>query len=848
MTDSVARKNRQLPRVSTNVIGRPRLTAAIETDKPLTLLRAASGSGKTTALVGWAFLTAARVVWLTVTPAHQRSADLARALLRALHTQAPADAPADDPASDTPALLWAAVAEHLCATTEPLAIVLDDAAALDRDTVFDLCRTVAAAPLARLVAATNRPSPFDSSGLDLLIDTVVLGPHDLMFDRDEIRAALDLDDDDTVTAILEATGGFPGAVRAAALRGGGTGGPSLVEAASATIEDYLQARIEQGDFAERTLDDLVRLSITDAVDAPLAVALTGNPDVVRALDEAEVFGFGRWEDGEPRTFRLAPLARTLLHRELRRTHPTEIPQLRRLAVEGAVLRGAPFEGLRLAVEEGDLHFASHVIMSGWSHLLDHDGRAVVRLLGDLPLARLKQEPLVAMLLGICLNANRLRRLRGLQLLRVAVSAANARKNRLSAIERIFIWTAESAALRVIGLPDRGGQVAARALALLTETPETQWERYAREMPLVCTHLALSLHYGGRREQALGLLDEAAALAASQGTRNAFHAVSLLAGIHALNGDLPEARHYVDLIRDGGWSQDELDGYRGTFYRVAEAMLAVEDGDLHAAKQHVRAFLPHRATSEHWTTMASVEAWIALHEGDAAGGLERLESFARMRGREAGSPHARTTLSRPRILLHLALGDVRAARSIKQRDAPGDRFATLLERARVALVDGRAPDAVRLLTQTRLEPTTSRERAEAAAVQSAALHRVTPAAAQRATDALGAQLADRELRTPIALLGAEDFAAVRADLAPLPGAPLPLRSALPSFATRPRLSSREQVVLHALTSGAPLPEIAAELSVSQNTLKTQLRSIYRKLDAGNRTEALEQAARHGLLPD
>ncbi|WP_136036239.1 response regulator transcription factor, partial [Microbacterium sp. K35] len=86
------------------------------------------------------------------------------------------------------------------------------------------------------------------------------------------------------------------------------------------------------------------------------------------------------------------------------------------------------------------------------------------------------------------------------------------------------------------------------------------------------------------------------------------------------------------------------------------------------------------------------------------------------------------------------------------------------------------------------------------------------------------------------------------LAPLGGAPLPTRSALPSFATRPRLSSREQVVLHALTSGAALPDIAAELSVSPNTLKTQLRSIYRKVDAANRTEALEQAARHGLLPD
>lgn len=846
MTDSVARRNRHLPRVSTNVIVRPRLDAALETDTPLTVLRGPSGSGKTTALVGWASTTPARVVWLTVTPARASSADLARALLHALHAQAPTGRAGAEPSTEAPGLLWTEVGERLHDVTEPLVLVLDDAASLDRASVFDLCRTIAAVPLVRLIAACNRPSPFDSAGLGLVIDTVVLGPRDLMFDRDEVRTALDpAVDDATVAAIHEATGGFPAAVRAAALHGG-SDGPSFIEAASAALEDYLRARIAEDDFAEKTRDALVRLSITDAVDAPLAVALTGDPDIVGALAESEVFGFGQWENSEPRTFRLAPHARTMLRRELRRTHPTEIPRLRRLAVEGAVRRGSPFEGLRLAVEADDLHLAAHVIMSSWSQLLDHHGRAVVGLLGDLPIARLKQEPLVAMLLGICLNANRLRRLRGLQLLRLAVSAANGRNTGLPATERILIWTAESAALRVIGMPDRAGQVAARALALFTETPETEWHRYAREMPLLCTHLALSLYYGGRRDQAVGLLEEAAALAASQGTGNAFHAMSLLAGIHARAGDLPEARHYVGLIRNGGHSQEQLDGYRGTFYRVAEAMLAVEDGDLHAAKQHARAFLPHRTTSEHWTTMAAVEAWIALHDGDAAGGLERLESFARMRGREAGTAHARHALSRPRILLHLALGDVRAARSVKQRDAPNDRFATLLERARIALVDGRASEALRMLSRTRLEPATSRERAEAAAVQSAGLHRVTPAAAQPTTDALAAQLADRELRTPIALLGAEDFAAVRADLAPIGGAPLPTRSSLPSFATRPQLSSRERVVLHALTSGATLPEIAAELSVSPNTLKTQLRSIYRKLDAGNRTEALEQAARHGLL--
>lgn len=829
----------QVPRVSAHVIGRPRLNAALETEAPLTLIRSASGSGKTTALVEWASTTASRIVWLTVTPAISTSDALALALLRALPRASPAHTAAGDEG-------WAAVTSRLRGTEGPLVVVLDDAAAIDREGVFALCRAVASTPLTRLIVATNRPSPFDSEGLDLVIDTTLIAPEDLMFDTVEIRRALDVDDD-TATVTREATGGFPALIRALALRGAGVDAASL-RAATTVIEDYLQDRLAECAFDPQTLEGLLRISVTDSVDLPLAVALTGDAEVAKALDQAETFGFGRWAVDGRSSFALTPLTRGMLRRELRRTFPEEGPRLRRIAAEGAVRRDLPLEGLRLALEDDDLRLATHVTMSGWNRLLHRDRQAVIELLGDVPVARLKQEPLVAMLLGMCLKPSRLRRQRGLQLLRIAVAAANARRTTLSATERIFIWAAESASLRAIGRPERAAQVAARALALFTETPESQWEQYARDMPLLCTHLGISLYYGGQQDDAVQLWEQAAALAAAHGSTTAFQGICLLAGVHALNGDLPDARHYVALIRDGDWDPALVDSYRGTFYRVAEAMLAVEDGDLTAAKQHIRFFEPYRATSEHWTTMASVEAWIALHEGEAAAGLERLESFARLRGKEAGAAHVRHALSRPRMLLHLALGDVSAARSIMQRDAVPDRFGTVLKRARLALIDGKAADVLRLLGQTRLRPSTARERAEASAVHSAALHRVSPAAAQPSSEALSVQLTDRGLTTPLVLLSAEDFGAVRADLDPTGRAPFPLRSALPSFATRPRLSSREQVVLRALTSGAPLPAIAGELSVSPNTLKTQLRSIYRKLGAHNRTEAMEQAVRHGLLPE
>ncbi len=61
-----------------------------------------------------------------------------------------------------------------------------------------------------------------------------------------------------------------------------------------------------------------------------------------------------------------------------------------------------------------------------------------------------------------------------------------------------------------------------------------------------------------------------------------------------------------------------------------------------------------------------------------------------------------------------------------------------------------------------------------------------------------------------------------------------------------LSPQEQRVLHLLAAGLSNPEIARELVVSTNTIKTQLQSIYRKLDVTNREQAAERARQLNLL--
>ncbi|MBU3702605.1 MAG: hypothetical protein FGM58_11230, partial [Acidimicrobiia bacterium] len=61
-----------------------------------------------------------------------------------------------------------------------------------------------------------------------------------------------------------------------------------------------------------------------------------------------------------------------------------------------------------------------------------------------------------------------------------------------------------------------------------------------------------------------------------------------------------------------------------------------------------------------------------------------------------------------------------------------------------------------------------------------------------------------------------------------------------------LTDAERRVLAFLPSHRSLPEIAAEMCLSVNTVKTHVRSIYTKLRVGSRSEAVERASETGLL--
>jgi len=61
-----------------------------------------------------------------------------------------------------------------------------------------------------------------------------------------------------------------------------------------------------------------------------------------------------------------------------------------------------------------------------------------------------------------------------------------------------------------------------------------------------------------------------------------------------------------------------------------------------------------------------------------------------------------------------------------------------------------------------------------------------------------------------------------------------------------ITKREEEVLQRIADGCSTPEVAEQLYISQKTVKNHLASIYQKLDARDRTQAVLQAVRMGII--
>lgn len=496
-----------------------------------------------------------------------------------------------------------------------------------------------------------------------------------------------------------------------------------------------------------------------------------------------------------------------------------------------------------AVDEGDTQRTIMLVRDGWFDLLRENDPALREAIRRVPPETLGHSPLLAMLAGLLFYGMPHRRLRGLRLFVGATRAAAADKRLLDPLDRALILTSASVSYRLIGRAALGAKPARMAIRILNEMSDADRQKITA-LPRVYSHLGATLYYGGHISEALGAFEQGLAEVPRQGYPHGFMNLAMLAGIHALQGNLRESETYLTAARAPEWSEATRSMYPGTFYRLAEATVSLESFDTPAARGHLEAMVHDRATIEHWIPIALTEALTDLVDGRPGEAIARLDAFAASRQREGRSTTARNQLAPMRALLQLSLQNPDAAVAILERDAaPG--AARDIAYARTDLVlghHGAALHRLRRLSGVRLTPRLS---AEAAALEVACLLRISDHLRTRpALEHLGATLAASGQRLPLALLPAGDLDRVRAALRDAGYShlldDLPATILIPEVGGERLLSEREHAVLQALVNTPSNSAIATELVVSVNTVKTQLRSIYRKLGVFNRDEAIAVA--------
>ncbi|MFP3466838.1 LuxR C-terminal-related transcriptional regulator [Leifsonia sp. SIMBA_070] len=506
--------------------------------------------------------------------------------------------------------------------------------------------------------------------------------------------------------------------------------------------------------------------------------------------------------------------------------------------------------LQAAVERADWDGATTAVREGWFHVISEHGEVARLLLERIPVPELRAHPLLALLLGLTYNSLGFHRMRALRYFVIAVRAARTPRNlTLDPVDRVLIRSAEASAYRLIGRVGLAVGPARAAVSQLDRLTDEQRDEVS-ELPRVYAQLGISLYYAGDVDGAMETFAKGLAATPTTPPSPGFGNLAMMAGIHALQGDLPEARAHVEYARTGPWTDRQRRMYTGTFYRLAEAILALERFEPAEARAHLSAMEHDRRTIEHWITEAHVEALAQLVDGRPGDALAGLEAYAAMRAGEARSAAARNQLAPIRAILQLALGNPDAAAAIVERDtAVGpDRH---IARARVHLSLGRNGSALTELKAATGKPLTARTAAEAASLEAAVLLRLAPTSRTRGVvEQLGALLSRTEQRLALALLPGDDLERVSHALEAAGYGRLlreiPVRPLLPTAEPELLLTDREVAVLTELLRTGSASEIAAALVVSTNTVKTQLRGVYRKLGVNNREDAIAVALSRHLL--
>lgn len=857
------------PRVPPATVSRARLAAALSTDAPLTIVRAPAGSGKTVAVADWANGLGESVLgaWFTVDEGSASRIAFWQGLLQVMHDAQllPSGGvlaesfPSLESASDLRRLLlrgFAQLAEHVV-------LVIDDLhVASDPDVRHDLIALVEATPRLRVVVITRVRSDLELDAVAIKLGSVTIETPQLMFTVEETRELVRMvgvpDDDGALSEALHcAVGGLPLTTRGVLL----LMNRAEFDLDSETVQQRLEAAgaevlrdiwaMQVGEDSE--VDFVIRCSVPEALTTELAIALTGRADAAKLLDLAESMGVGLWSDSvDGWVFSFTTAVRAELRRELDRRFPTEVRRLVQLTGEWCLANKQHFPALRYAIESEDYDLAARAIVGDHLAIMRVHRDETIELLGALPLRVLRKHPLVTMILAMALNASGNHRARAIEMFGLAVVSARLMGDKVDPVQRAVLLTIENSALRVVGQVGLSLSAAERTAAHYESLTLAQKDELSHLAPTLFAHTGLSFLYSGQMDKALAYFEASYALPKQGRGVGRLHALSLTAGVHAINGDMPDALALVEIGRHAEWSVASREGYVGSFYQIAEGQLALEAGDFDGALERVNIMAPHLETIEHWPLFMHLQSMAMLGQGRALEAATVLGEAMKRGARPSVTAQTTARLDAVRALLLTASGQLRSAENVLKRH-PKQTSAIALGWARLQLTMGQ-PDAARQALQPLDDESMPvRHRTEHLLLQAACALRVGETDfALDGLDRAIALLEDRKLRMPLRLVPAADRLAL-AEAAVAAGryyevlADLGEVSMLLVAARKPvQLTEREHVVLQALVTTSSTSEIAAALFVSVNTVKSQLRSLYRKLGASSRDEALRRAGDQGLL--
>lgn len=681
-----------------------------------------------------------------------------------------------------------------------MTIVVDDAEAVTASQWERIDTWISETPGARLRLATRMSIPHI---VEWDADTI----RDLMFTQGEVTEYL-------------------------ALRGS-SADPRTVFIVTTGLPDAVRLVVQNGTVHRTAMVHLLARAYADHAlpghDAELAVPALLTQGTVAELggdegffERAERAGAGWWlDDPLGRVFALtgAVRAATLAR------NPVGEARQRELHERAARIMTAEQSWSTLVIEAaviGDLDLVDTAIKRGGMTLLTAQGPMLATVLQAVPIPRLRRHPVTATALAIMFNARRRHRLKALEYLAVALIGLQIVPK--ESADRALLRALESVARRIAGLGDGGVRAARNAATALSELAPAEAAELTDLTGDLRAHLGISFLYGGQIDDARSQFEIALACFVRPSTE--LTALGGMALTYALDGDVLAARSWADDALSRSWPSELIDEYPGSMLRIAQARIALEDSDPSTAAALLDRIWPIIDTIEHWPLLAATRALADLAAGDAVSGIERLRALRAQRGaRLRGVRPAARHMDAVDALLSLAAGDLVAARKLTVQRS--DVTWTRLVVARIALADGEEERALRIVAEA--HPVTPADRLGYVTLSAFLLRQLG-----RVEEALPLEERGQAIRRAFGLGD--------------PPLALPVRDAVLPSPAPPRLTRREQIVLAELVHTGSVEEMAARLHVSPNTVKTQRRSLFRKLGATRREEALIVAVAHGLLDE